>query len=167
MVNFLPHPHEQPRSKRIVINVLSIVLFVTIMISVMVVLHDAPPSRQAAALDHYATRLEHAAINAHWQWRAEDKPSMILLIHYNEEGRETDRRPVRISHNGWPEVAASSKGCENLWQMLLNEPMRVDGFRVFGEYFSSDQPLDVRCRYRVASGDKFDYFVATGKTDIN
>ena len=147
------------------VNLLSIGAFVTIMVTLIAVFHESPPNRQAIALQQYGERLAHAAINAHWQWQAENKPSMILLIHYNDEGKEIDRRPVRMAHTGWPDVPSNSKGCEKLWQMLLNEPMRADGYRVFGEYYHAENADGPRCRFRVASGDRFDYYVKTGATD--
>ena len=39
-------------------------------------------------------------VSSHWQWRVRQPTTMIMLIHYNESGKETNRTPVRMNHNG-------------------------------------------------------------------
>ena len=91
---------------------------------------------------------------------------MIMLVHYDNEGKEVGRRPVRMAHFGWPKVEPSSESCLQLWEQLLNTPTRVEGFRVLGDYYASDnegeQTPNARCRYRVSTGPYFDYSIYTG-----
>ncbi|MEE3223150.1 MAG: hypothetical protein VX295_10200, partial [Pseudomonadota bacterium] len=57
-------------------------------------------------------------VSSHWQWRVRQPTTMIMLIHYNESGKETNRTPVRMNHNGWPTAELSSEGCEKIWTSL-------------------------------------------------
>ncbi|MBU3020636.1 hypothetical protein [Aestuariibacter sp. A3R04] len=148
------------------IGIVSIIVFALLMGMLIVHLYEEEPNLKKQLLGQFGKKLEDSAISAHWQWRAEGNPEMIMLVHYNLAGKETDRRPVRMGLNGWPKVERTSEGCKKLWQMLLNQPMEVDGFRVHGEYYRADHEDDetdnAYCRYRLSAGDYFDYAVSTG-----
>ncbi len=132
----------------------------------MVILDRANPRFDPAIFRQLGKQMEQSAIKAHWQWQAEGRPDMIMLVHYDEKGRETGRRPVPITYTGWPKAGASEEGCRALWQMLLNVPMQVEGFNVFSDYYSgtrqNSEPTNAQCQFRLSSGENFHYAIYTG-----
>ncbi len=156
--------------RKVYINIVVIVVFAVTMVSFIVYFNDSEPDIEARILAQLGKQIESSATNAHWQWQAEGRPEMIMLIHYDGSGKERDRRPVRMSHLGVPWVESSSNGCDKLWRMLLNVPMRVDGFRVFGEYYQGElvnnEPVNSRCRFRLSRGPYFDYQIYSGKVSL-
>lgn len=152
--------------RKLFIGIVSTLVFAVLMGTLIIYFYEEEPNLKKKILEQIGKKLEDSAISAHWQWRAEGNPEMIMLVHYNRAGKETDRRPVRMGLNGWPHVENTSEGCKKLWQMLLNQPMEVDGFRVLGEYFQADDDGETLnsafCRYRLSAGDYFDYAFNTG-----
>ncbi len=103
-------------------------------------------------------------VSSHWQWRVRQPTTMIMLIHYNESGKETNRTPVRMNHNGWPTAELSSEGCEKIWTSLMATPLRVDGFKIHADYYAEleENEDNYWCRFSLSSGAYFDYFPANG-----
>ena len=103
---------------------------------------------------------------AHWQWRVQQPTTMIMLIHYDETGAETNRKPVRMNHNGWPTADLSDDGCEKIWAALVAAPLSVESFKVSGRFYSNTEENENNywCRYSLSSGAYFDYFPSTGET---
>lgn len=92
---------------------------------------------------------------------------MIMLVHYDRSGKETGRRPLRMSTSGWPYVDGTGESCERVWEGVLDMPTRVDSFRVIPEYFDdgvsdTGEPLQW-CRFRLSTGPYFDYYVNNGR----
>ncbi len=152
------------------VNVTIIIGFALVLMSLIVLLNRPEPDFKEDTLARLATKFERSAVSSYYQWKAENEPEMIMFVHYNAAGKETDRRAVRIARNGWPKVNPTSEGCEDLWRMLLNVPMIIDGFRVFGEFFpgklSDDEVISARCRFRLSSGPYFDYFIDSGRVNF-
>ena len=109
---------------------------------------------------------------AHWQWKVQQPTSMIMLVHYNKAGKETNRKPVRMNHNGWPAADHSDEGCEKVWTSLVAAPLMIDGFRVHSRFYtiesenndSKSDNIRYGCRYSLSSGAFFEYFPETGNT---
>ncbi|MDC8829738.1 hypothetical protein [Alteromonas gilva] len=160
------NPNDSSLS-RIMINLSVIVVFAALMTGGIIYVYEKEPDIEAEMMHNYARQFTSSATNAHWQWQAQGRPEMIMLVHYDENGREVGRRPVRMAHFGWPKVEPSSASCLQLWEQLLNIPTRVDGFRVLADYYANDnnesEPLNTRCRYRVSTGPYFDYSIYTGR----
>lgn len=149
---------------RLLVNLAVIVVFAILMATAIVFIYDSEPDIEAEIMRGYAHQFATSASNAHWQWQAEGRPEMIMLVHYNKDGKEVGRRPVRMAHFGWPKVEPSSESCLQLWEQLLDTSTRVEGFRVLGDYYASDNDKtpNARCRYRVSTGPYFDYSIYTG-----
>jgi len=132
---------------------------------------EVEPDFKGAVLEKLGLKMENSAIHAHWKWKAEEKPERIMLLHYNARGREIDRRPVTMFHNGWPRVEPGSKGCQKLWRMLVSEPMLIDGFKIYGDYYTGEtvngETPNARCRFRMSSGRFFDYAVNRGEVTLD
>lgn len=152
--------------RRMYISIISTLVFAILMGAFIVYFYEGEPNLKGQILFQRGDQLEDAAITSHWQWQAEGRPQRIILVHYNSNGKETDRSPVLMNQAGWPEVKPSSEGCQKLWQMLLHQPMEVDGFRVRGEYEPGDddekQGSSAYCRFSLSSGDYFDYAINRG-----
>jgi hypothetical protein len=112
------------------------------------------------------SQFQHHIESSHWQWKVQQPTSMIMLRHYDNQGKERSRRPVPINHFGWPGGEMNDEGCEKLWTSLTAEPLNVDGFKVHARYYSqSNENSEVYwCRFGLSRGPYFDYFPATGKT---
>ncbi len=152
---------------QIMFNLFVVVVFAALMAGGIMYVYESEPDIEAEMMQNYARQFMSSATNAHWQWKAQGRPEMIMLVHYNINGKEVGRRPVRMAHFGWPKVEPSAESCLQLWEQLLNTTTRVDGFRVLADYYESDssesEPLNTRCRYRVSTGPYFDYSIYTGK----
>lgn len=150
-----------------------LVAFVAAMLAIILYFYDSTPDIKSLIMKERAEQFSTSVTNAHWQWQAEGKPQIVMLIHYEKSKDnpqslvEKDRRPILMSHIGWPKTDPTSEGCAKLWQMILNQPLEVDGFRVFAEYFSDanreDGEEDSKCRFRLSVGPKFEYRVLTGE----
>ncbi|MGS2721194.1 hypothetical protein [Paraglaciecola aestuariivivens] len=161
------------RSRSFFINITVVIVFVSLMLGFLVYLNNETPNIKKLALENLAERFATGVSNAHWQWQGEGRPQIVVLITYaNKLGNdktlvETNRRPIFMSHLGWPKAEPSAKGCADIWNMVLNVPMEIEGFKVFAEYFDgvklSDNALHSICRYRLSTGPYFEYSIYSGK----
>jgi hypothetical protein len=155
------------------INLTVVVVFVAVMLGFIRYLNDSTPDMRRLALESLAERFNTGVHYAHWQWQAEGRPEIIMLVTYanrldnDDKLVATERQPVFMDHQGWPKSDASSKGCAEIWKMVLNLPLEIEGFKVIAEYFDGDKisgnPLDSSCRFRLSTGPYFEYMVSTGQ----
>lgn len=154
-------------------KIIVLIVFVTILASFVLYFNRSSPDMKYVAMENLQQRFSQSVTNSHWQWQAEGRPRMIVLVHYeaqpddNRQAVEKDRRPIEMGLNGYPKAAASTEGCAKLWQTILNVSMRVEGFKVFAEYYTDSDPKDdvddAKCRYRLSVGPYFEYRLANGQ----
>ena len=160
---------SENNQRKLLMNILVIVAFAALMVFFIVRLYSNEPNLHRQFMLTLAEQFQRTVTNAHWQWQADGRPAMIMLVHYNDAYQETDRRPVKMAHFGWPKTEPTSEGCGKLWQMLLNLPLTVDGFRIIPEYYQGElvnnEPLNSRCRFRLSTGAYFDYHIYSGNVD--
>ena len=160
------------RNRSVFVNITVVMVFVVLMVSFIRYLNDGSTNLKRSALDNLAERFSTSVSHSHWQWQGEGRPQIIMLSSYaNKLGEnntliETDKRPVFMSHLGWPEAEPTAKGCADLWSMVLNIPMNIDGFQILAEYYDGvklvNKTLESVCRYRIATGQYFEYKVSSG-----
>ncbi|GAA0856542.1 hypothetical protein [Aliiglaciecola litoralis] len=148
-------------------------VFVALMTSFVLYFNNSDPDVKYLAMENLQQRFSQSVTNSHWQWQAEGRPRMIVLVHYesqpggNASPVEKDRRPIQMGLNGYPVASASAEGCAKIWQMILNMPLEIKGFKVFAEYFAdtdgTDAIDDAKCRYRLSVGPSFEYQLANGR----
>lgn len=161
------------RSRSLFVNITVVVVFVSLMLGFIVYLNDGSSNIRRVALENLAEQFSTSVSNSHWQWQGEGRPQIVMLITYaNKLGEnntlvEKDRKPIFMSHLGWPKAEPTSKGCAEIWDMVLNIPMDIDGFKVFAEYYDglklTNNALDSVCRYRLSTGPYFEYKVFSGQ----
>ncbi|MEP2651079.1 MAG: hypothetical protein ABJH06_03710 [Paraglaciecola sp.] len=154
-------------------NISAIVIFSIIMLGTLVYLYSGSTNIKRIAIENLAKKFATNIQNAHWQWQGEGKPEILMLVSYtsqlgkNEKVTETSRKPIFMTHDGWPKADSTSKGCAKIWDMVLNTPMTIEGFKVIAEYYDglklTNNPLDSTCRYRLSIGPYFEYKVHTGQ----
>lgn len=154
-------------------KIVVLVVFVSIMGGLIFYFNKNEPDIKRMTLISLAEQFSTSVTNAHWQWQAEGRPQIVMLVHYaprlddDQQLIEKDRRPIQMSHLGWPKSSATSEGCGKLWEMVLNMPLSIEGFRVFPEYFAGSEgnepSRDSRCRFRLSVGPYFDYHINTGR----
>ncbi|ALS97005.1 hypothetical protein [Lacimicrobium alkaliphilum] len=158
---------SENRQLRLIMQIAIVLVFASLMAAFIWYFEDSEEDIQQTTLDLLADEMARSVISARWQWEAEGRPARILQIRYDRNGKETDRRPIAMSHLGWPKVEPSADGCDQLWKTVLNTPMQVNNFRVYGEFFDgvkmSGKALDSMCRFRVSTGPYFDYKIYTGQ----
>ena len=163
----MPDKNEKKLSSRqsIILSLGIALLFAALLITIIYRLNTRAPNSENInfELQRLGVALEQSAMNAHWKWLANKKPHRLLLTHYNSEGNEIGRTPVEMSINGWPNVTPTSDGCNALWRALLTEPMMVEEFKVFGEFYRAQtQEEPEKCRFRLSAGGYFDYYIDSG-----
>ena len=161
---------EQSRSLFLTITV--VMVFVALMVRFIVYFNDGSSNLKRIALDNLAKQFSSSVSHSHWQWQSEGRPHVVMSSTYaNTLGKnnaliEKDKRPVFMSHLGWPESEPTSKGCADLWNMVLNIPMDIEGFKISAEYYDgrklTSNALDSVCRYRLSTGPYFEYKVFSG-----
>ena len=161
------------RSRSLFINITVLVVFISLMLGIIVHLNDGSTNLKRLALGNLAEQFSTSVSNSHWKWQGEGRPQIVMLITYaNKLGEnntliETERKPIFMSHLGWPKAEPTSEGCANIWNMVLNIPMDIDGFKVFAEYYDglqlTNNALDSVCRYRLSTGPYFEYKVFSGQ----
>jgi hypothetical protein len=156
---------------KLIISITVVVVFVGLMATVIVYLLKAQPIAQGTAMEGFARQFQQSVETSHWQWQAQGRPQRIILLHYNAQGKERARMPVRMEHTGRPWVEKNGKGCEKLWLNMLYEPTQADGFKVISEYYppqgkNKDKEFGF-CRYRLSQGPSFDYDLLNGKVTFN
>ncbi|MBT0586873.1 hypothetical protein [Alteromonas oceanisediminis] len=153
-------------------NIIIVLMFLGMMAAAIVYFNNASPNIKAEIMHTLAQQFGRNVTNAHWQWQAEGRPNMIMLVQYDNSGKERGRQPLRMDPAGWPHVEPTSESCEALWQSILYLPARVDGFRVIAEFYQEPQhtevtnaqgPVSGYCRFRVSTGPYFDYYVNSGR----
>ena len=157
---------------KMIINIAVVVVFTSLMATVIIYMLKAQPKVTSTAMQGFARQFQQSTETAHWQWQAQGRPQRIMLIHYNNQGKERARTPVRMEHTGRPWIEPNSEGCEKLWLNILYEPTQVDGFKVISEYFAAQQQSDNEeslgfCRYRLSRGPRFDYDLTTGVVNFS
>lgn len=161
------------RSRSLFVNITVVVVFVSLMLGFILYLNDGSTNLRRIVLENLAEQFSTSVSNAHWQWQGEGRPQIVMLITYsNKLGEnntlvEKDRRPIFMSRLGWPKAEPTSQGCAEIWDMVLNMPMDIDGFKIFAEYYDglklSNNALDSVCRYRLSTGPYFEYKVFSGQ----
>lgn len=162
---------------KLFINITAVLIFMGLMAGFIAYSYRSEPNIHATAMAGFARQFQQSAENTRWQWQAEGRPQRIMLLHFNNQGVEKDRRPVRMTHNGRPFTEQSAKGCEALWVNLLNEPLQVEGSEMIADYFAAAQTEQSNadtlqtqrneevlgfCRFRLSRGPYFDYDLNTG-----
>ena len=168
---------SEERNRSVFFNLSVIVIFVALMLSFILYFYKTSPSIKRVNLDNLANSFATSVNSAHWQWQAQGRPEIIIMSTFaprlDDEKTlvEVDKHPVFMSANGWPKAAQSGKGCEDIWNMVLNIPLDSDGFRVIAEFYDgvrlSGDVEQSRCRYRLSSGSYFEYKVFTGEVIKN
>lgn len=163
----------QESTRTLFINILILVVFVGLLTSFIFYFNKNEPDLKRVAMETLAEQFTKSVNNAHWQWQAEGRPSLVMVIEYeprlgnNQDLIEKDRRPITMSHLGWPRVEPTSEGCGKLWGMVLDVRLEVEGFKVYPEYFDgvelSGNALDAKCRFRMSVGPQFEYNIYTGQ----
>lgn len=163
----------EERNRSVFFNVSVIIIFVGLMLSFIFYFYTTSPSIKQVNLANLATSFATSVNSAHWQWQAQGRPEIIIMSTFaprlDDEKTlvEVDKRPVFMSSAGWPKAANSGKGCEDIWNMVLNVPLDNEGFRVIAEYYDgvklSGNVEQSRCRYRISGGSYFEYKVFTGE----
>jgi hypothetical protein len=160
-------------SRSLFVNITVLVVLVSLMLSFMVYLNDGSNNLRRLALENLAKQFSSSVSSSHWQWQGEGRPQIVMFITYgNKLGEnntlvEKDRNPIFMSRLGWPKATPTSEGCADIWNMVLNMPMDIDGFKIFAEYYDgvklTNEALDSVCRYRLSTGPYFEYKVFSGQ----
>ena len=156
-------------SARVYINIVIVVVFLVLMAVCIAYFFRSEPNVNNRILEGFSRQFQQSSETAHWQWQAQGRPERIMLAHYDINGKEIARHPVKIGSQGKPWIDKTSNGCEKLWQSLLNEPTLISGFKVISEYFSPEKGRKQElgfCRYRLSQGASFDYNLATGVVEF-
>lgn len=161
------------RSRSLFVNITVVVVFVSLMLGFILYLNEGSTNIKRVALENLAEQFATSVSNSHWQWQGEGRPQIVMSITYVNKINdaktlvEKDRKPIFMSRKGWPKSEATSEGCAKIWDMVLNLPMDIEGFKVFAEYYDgeklSDNEQDSICRYRLSTGPYFDYKVFLGQ----
>jgi len=161
------------RSRKLFISSTVIIVLISLIMSFVLYLNDAPTQLRRLTLENMAKQFSASVTNSHWQWQGEGRPRIVMLSTYankmgeNDSLVETGKKPILMSHQGWPKVEPTSKGCSNAWKMLLNMPMDIGDFKVFADYYDgltiSNSALESVCRYRLSAGPYFEYKVFSGQ----
>lgn len=149
------------------INVIFISM-VLILMSVFIFYFNKGESHyQTVALSTAADNFATVVTNAHWEWQSKGSPNRIILVDYNEMGKETNRRPITMGEVGYPRVEPSTEGCAKLWDTILDMPLTLNNFNIKPEFFDgleqTGKILDTKCRYTITFGPYFEYYVFTGR----
>lgn len=157
---------DPDRSRKLFMQIIIGLIFAIFMMTFAWYANKSEPAIHKVAMSTAADSFTTSVVNAHWQWRAEGSPNRIILVEYNRAHQETDRRPINMSHLGWPKVEPNQEGCEKLWQAVLGLPLQIQGFKVRADYYNglnvTGKILDSYCRYEIAVGPYFEYKVFTG-----
>lgn len=147
-------------------NIVIVVLFASLMAWLISLYVRNEPDVHGIILEGFAHQFEQSAAIAHWRWQASGKPERIMLLHFDRDGKEIGRSAVRMAHFGWPWVHQSRKGCEQLWNSILDQPAMARGFKIIADYFparnTEDPDVMGYCRYRLSAGPHFDYYINNG-----
>ena len=160
-------------NRSVFIKISVVVVFVSLMLGFIVYFEQGRPNLRLITLQTMAQSFASSVNNAHWQWQREGRPAIVMLSTFTprlDDPKtlvETYKHPIFMSDVGWPKAESTAKGCEQIWNMVLNTPLEIEGFRVIGEFYDgvklSGNNLDSRCRYRLSTGPYFEYKVFTGE----
>ena len=89
------------------------------------------------------------------QWLMDGQPNIV-----KQKETNGDVSLVSVNQNGWPD----SKNCQQLWQIVLQVPMQIMNQPISViELQHTDNKSEKVCRYRLASGQFFDYLPLSGQ----
>jgi len=121
---------EQMRhSRALFVGIIVALIFTAFMSTFVWYMSRSQSDVSKLAMRTAANTFSTSAINTHWKWRIEGSPQRVILIEYNRAGKETDRRPITMSHLGWPRVEPNTEGCQQQWLQMLGLPMELQGFK--------------------------------------
>ena len=160
-------------NRSIFITITVVVVFVSLILSFITYLNDTSANIRRQALENLAKQFSNSVTNAHWQWQAEGRPEIVMLLTYgntlgeNNTLIETGTKPMFMNHQGWPKAQSTSEGCADIWNMVLNMSMDRDGFKIFVEYYDGlalyNNAQESVCRYRLSTGSYFEYKIFSGQ----
>jgi hypothetical protein len=169
----IKHEATEDRNRSLFINLVVVIIFGGLMLGFVGYLNGNTPDVKRLSLEKLAEGFNTSVHNAHWQWQAEGRPQIVMSVSYapklgdDKKLVATKRRPVFMSHQGWPKSSSDAKGCEKIWDMVLDVPMQIEGFKVIAEYYDGEKltgdSLDSKCRYRLSTGPYFEYKVQLGQ----
>lgn len=118
----------------------------------------------ATAAQNFNTKV--SAVHA--QWMMDRQPSIVYLASLNSEIKQA----VSVNKAGWIDAEQAQLPCENIWQLVMEVPMRTMKFSVSAievhtvyrklqnEQGTAEKKL---CRYVLRDGSYFQYNRAKGK----
>ncbi|MDP5031381.1 hypothetical protein [Paraglaciecola sp.] len=164
---------SEERNRSVFFNVSVVFVFVALMVIFIVYFYVTAPNIKRVNLDNLANSFTTSVNSAHWQWQAQGRPEIIIMSTFaprlDDEKTlvEVDKHPVFMNAQGWPKAEFTGQGCEEIWSMVLNTSLQSEGFRVIAEFYDgvklSGDTLQSRCRYRLSTGQYFEYKVFTGE----
>jgi hypothetical protein len=167
------HQVTSERSRNLFVNITVVVVFICLMLGFILYLNDNTTNIRRLALENLAEQFSTSVNNAHWQWQGEGRPQIVMLVTYARKLSDSNtlvekgRKPITMSQQGWPEAEPTSEGCRNIWHMVLDMPMNINGFKVFAEYYDrlklNNNAVDSVCMYRLSTGPYFEYKVLLGQ----
>lgn len=165
--------NSEEKTRSLFFNLTVVAVFVAVMLGLIAHFYQNAPNLKRASLQLLADSFRDSVNKAHLLWQAEEQPEIILLSTFSprldDENAlvETDKHPVFMGPSGWPNAELSGKGCEEIWNMVLNSPLEIEGFRVIAEFYDGEKwfndVFESRCRFRLSVGPYFEYKVHTGE----
>ncbi|GLX77867.1 hypothetical protein tinsulaeT_12070 [Thalassotalea insulae] len=93
------------------------------------------------------------------QWFMEHQPA-ILTIKEQDGGQ----LKVVLNNKGWIDFGDVADNCRKIWQVLISQELKfINQTVAVIDVVNTENPLFDACRYRLPSGEYFDYFSNTGR----
>jgi hypothetical protein len=160
-------------NRSLFINITVVLVFVSLTWSFVFYLNKDTTNLRRVAFDNLTEQFSSNVSSSHWQWQSEGRPRMMMLISHknrlnkNKRLVETDRKPIFMSPLGWPKAEPTLKGCADIWKMMLNTPMDIEGFKITAKYYDgltlTNKALNSVCRYQLSTGPYFEYKIFLGQ----
>jgi hypothetical protein len=100
----------------------------------------------------------------HAQWLMDKKPRVLKVKQH--QGSETLYLDIPVNKGGWTDVGNTAFSCEQIWIFVMQTPLVFMKNPVAAIQINRNNTGHGRtCRYRLTSGQSFDYSSRNGKVE--
>ena len=79
-----------------------------------------------AAFSNLAQRFNTTVATVHAQWFMDKQPNVVHVVSLNKK----EKKQVSVNQFGWIDLPQKSLACEQIWQLVMEQPLRLMKFSI-------------------------------------
>ncbi len=147
------------REKTLGENILVVVLVASLMSAFLYYFFKHQQTISQAGFQIAATNFASKITAIRAQWFMENQPLSLMV-----KEKDGSKSAIPLNKKGWVDFAQDGVSCRKIWRVIMVDDLTFINQPVAVMSVSDEvEPLNNHCRYRLPSGEYFDYFPQSGK----